>query len=237
MFVLLETSFSLAPMSTRYNRRDALSLDQIARIGSHRRLRSVVAAAAADRLSLHGESAGVECRVLCPGAPVQLSALHGDDLPRLSHAGRLCAISSVDGLCHGIVGRRVDCSPLVGVACGVAVHDLRHLEPVALHRPRPGNPAPCLPRRSAHCPSWRSRRGPSGIAARADLPLGDGRARRRRRDRPAPARATDHRGRGGDGGRPARPRAVSLHRRRAAHTAGPPRPLGPAGHRALTGWV
>src|ERR1700685_3789531 len=99
------------------------------------RLWSVVCAAPAAFLFCFGyERANLGRRVLCAGVRFQLSALHGDDLPRLPSRRRLPQISCLYGSHHGTIG--VDGAVVARVAADSAVgfHDLPDLEPMALQR-------------------------------------------------------------------------------------------------------
>src|SRR5579864_9466077 len=100
-----------------------------------RGLRSVVGAAAGDLVFLNCfKCSGLVCGVLCAGAFLQLSALHGDDLPRLPSRGRLSPLSDLHGSHHGVDRADADRFSCLGPGSALDFHPLPDVESVALQR-------------------------------------------------------------------------------------------------------
>src|ERR1700722_5214067 len=103
---------------------------------SDRGLWRVVGPAAPGVVSFPGfKRADMVSRILRAGTVLQLSALHGDDLPRLPPRGRLSQVSDIHGSHHR--ASRTDSAAVASLAAHSALdfHHLPDLESVALQRP------------------------------------------------------------------------------------------------------
>src|SRR5579864_8574162 len=96
---------------------------------------SVVRAAAAGFVLVAGlERPDLVAVVLCAGPVLQLSALHGDDLPRISSGGRFPKVSRLYRPHHGAGRPYADAVALLAALVALDLHYLSDLEPVALQR-------------------------------------------------------------------------------------------------------
>src|ERR1700722_5754683 len=98
-------------------------------------MRRVVGAASADLLLLDCvEHASVVGCILRAGVSLQLSALHGYDLPGLPSRGRFSEIPHLHDAHHGADCADAAAGAFVGPDSAVDFHHLSNLEPVALQR-------------------------------------------------------------------------------------------------------